>query len=152
MESAMSAYETYSPQRFYRSSDAAVLGGVCAGLAEQFGFNLRVLRLLALIALCVAMPIAIIGYLAIVFLVPARSGGGRNAKFASDEASRQCRKARRAERRRARREAKQARHTATEDVAAQVRGKCKALEERLVDLEKHITSRRYQLDQEFSRL
>ena len=49
----MSAYQTYTPRAFYRSADRAVLGGVCAGLADYFGFNLRVLRFLAIIAFVV---------------------------------------------------------------------------------------------------
>ena len=46
----MTAYATTSQGRFTRNADRAVLGGVCAGIADYFGFNLRVTRLLAIIA------------------------------------------------------------------------------------------------------
>ena len=63
----MSADQTYSSRAFYRSTDRAVLGGVCAGVADYFGFNLCVLRFLAIIAFVCAMPMAVIAYLAVVF-------------------------------------------------------------------------------------
>lgn len=72
----MTAYESYAPRRFSRSTDRAVLGGVCAGVTDSFGFNLRVLRLLTVIAFFVAMPLTVAVYLAIVFLVPARLDSG----------------------------------------------------------------------------
>mgnify|MGYP000486279284 CR=1 FL=1 len=60
--------------RFTRNADKAFLGGVCAGIADYFGFNLRVTRLLAIIAFCVAMPVTILVYVALVLLVSAESG------------------------------------------------------------------------------
>jgi phage shock protein C len=148
----MTAYDTYAPRRFYRSADRAVLGGVCAGFADYFGLNLRVLRLLALIAFFVTMPLVGIVYLAIVFLIPARASMGRESGHVSHEPPRRCRKERRADKKRARREAKQKSSHAAAEVAAQIRGKCQSLEQRLVSLEKYITSSRYQLDSEFRRL
>ena len=60
-------------RRFYRDKDRALLGGVCAGIADYFGFNLRVTRFLAFIAFLMAMPMAILAYFALVLLVPSRS-------------------------------------------------------------------------------
>lgn len=147
----MSAYQTYMPRRFYRSADRAIFGGVCAGVADYFGLNLRVVRLLAVIAFCVATPMAVIVYLAIVFLIPARAGSGYE-QMRWQDARRVSRKCRRAERKRARREAKQDSHVAASEAAAQVRSKCQSLEQRLASLEKYITSSRYQLDREFRNL
>ena len=83
-----SMYERMYERRFCRRTDRALLGGVCAGFADYFGFNLRVTRLLAVIAFVMAMPMAVITYLAIVFLVPADSSrpakrADRNAGAAS---------------------------------------------------------------------
>ena len=147
----MTAYQTYMPRRFYRSADRAIFGGVCAGVADYFGLNLRVVRLLAVIAFFVAMPMAVIVYLAIVFLIPARAGSGYE-QTRWQEARRESHKCRRAERQRARREAKQDSHVAASEAAAQVRSKCQSLEQRLASLEKYITSSRYQLDREFRNL
>lgn len=127
----MSTFETVRPRSFYRRADNAMLGGVCAGLANYFGFNLRVTRILAVIAFFVAMPMAVIVYLAVVFLVPARAIGqeerGRSKNW-------------------------RARRVSPEQMASEVRSKTQSLDRRLARLEKYITSRRYELDEEFRNL
>lgn len=124
----MSTFETVRPRSFYRRADNAMLGGVCAGLASYFGFNLRVTRILAVIAFFVAMPMAVIVYLAVVFLVPARAIGqeerGRSKNW-------------------------RARRVSPEQMASELRSKTQSLDRRLARLEKYITSRRYELDEEF---
>lgn len=127
----MSTFETVRPRSFYRRADNAMLGGVCAGLASYFGFNLRVTRILAVIAFFVAMPMAVIVYLAVVFLVPARPIGqeerGRSKNW-------------------------RARRVSPEQMASELRSKTQSLDRRLARLEKYITSRRYELDEEFRNL
>ncbi|MGI9199474.1 MAG: PspC domain-containing protein [Woeseiaceae bacterium] len=144
----MSASEAYSRRGFYRSSDRAVLGGVCAGMADYFGFNLRVLRILAIIAFIVAMPMAVIAYLAAVFLIPARSGTVYERVVVRQKPAKTSRR----ERRRARKEAKRQQEVGPSEAAIEVRDKCRSLDKRLADLEKHITSSRYQLDREIRNL
>lgn len=144
--------EAYTDRRFYRSADRALLGGVCAGLADYFGFNLRVLRFMAIIAFVVAMPMAVIAYLAAVFLLPARSAqGDARSRRDSDERAAKSRKCGRRERRRAKEEAR--RQASEPSKAAQeVREKCQSLDQRIVELEKIITSSSYQLDREIRNL
>ena len=127
----MSVYVTTRHGRFYRNADKAMLGGVCAGLADYFGFRLGVTRFLAIIAFLAAMPVAVIGYLATVLLVPARSAKGDKAN---------ARRRRRAER------------SDPPPTAKDVRERCRSLDRRLARLEKYVTSSRYELDREFSRL
>ena len=124
----MSSYAETSYRRFYRNADKAILGGVCAGLADYFGFNLRVTRLLAFIAFCMAMPMAIIAYLAVVFLVPASSG--RPADKIDPEF-------------------RQALRASPTQTVTNVRRRYQSLERRLARLEKYVTSSRYNLDKEF---
>ena len=145
----MSADQTYSSRAFYRSADRAVLGGVCAGVADYFGFNLCVLRFLAIIAFVCAMPIAVIAYLAAVFLIPARSGTGQER---APRARRKTRRESKFERKQARREARQQEYAVPNEAAIEVRDKCQSLDKRLAELEKHITSSRYQLDREIRNL
>jgi phage shock protein C len=137
-----------SDRRLYRDADRAMLGGVCAGLAGYLGFNLRVTRILAFIAFLMAMPIAVISYLAAVFLIPSTSNSDYEIEskriFVRRRKSRSTRRSRREERR----EAEKSKPTA----AADINRRCRTLDERLVRLEKHVTSRRFQLDQELSRL
>ena len=147
----MSTSETYASRGFYRSTDRALLGGVCAGMADFFGFNLRVLRFLAIIAFICAMPVAVIAYLAAVCLIPARSGPGYEREE-RPRSERMSRRARRRARKEAKQEARQQQETGPSEAALEVRDKCQSLEKRLADLEKHITSSRYQLDREIRNL
>ncbi|MCH7829442.1 MAG: PspC domain-containing protein [Proteobacteria bacterium] len=120
----MNTVRAPSDRRFYRDADRAVFGGVCAGLAGYFGLQLKVIRILAIVAFFMVMPVAVIAYLAAVFLIPAVS----------------------------RRELKEfdvPRPTAT---AEEIRRRCREIDARLATLERHVTSSRFQLDQELSRL
>jgi phage shock protein C len=123
-------------RRLYRDSDRAVLGGVCAGLAKHLGFNLKVTRLLAVIAFFCAMPFAIIGYLAAVFLIPSRS-----SRVYEETGAKESRKDR------LREEILRAKPSVNE-----VRERYKSMDERLAKIEKYVTSSRYKLDEEFRRL
>ncbi len=139
----MTTMNAESDRRFYRDRDRAVLGGVCAGLAEYLGFNLKVTRILAFIAFLCAMPIAIIAYLAAVFLIPSTSRGDYSTPAEKRSG------------RRRRRKSKQEKAPAQESessVADDINRRCASLDERLRLLEKHVTSKRFQLDQELSRL
>ena len=139
----MSAQATMSQQRFARDADRALLAGVCAGIANYFGFNLRVTRLLVVIAFFVAMPITLITYFAIVLLVPAESNryGYRD---------RDC--GRRRRRRMSRRERKEAAEESKRQAAEAISRRTKSLDERLARIEKYVTSTRYDLDREFRKL
>ncbi len=139
-------------RRLYRDRDRAILGGVCAGLASFLGFNLRVTRILAFIAFLMVMPVAIIGYLAAVFLIPSVSNGGVEESTETRARQRRdgCRRTRRKDRK-ARKE-KQTDNTIRSTLAADIDRRCQSMDERLAELEKHVTSKRFQLDQELSRL
>lgn len=150
----MNSYSETSGRRLYRDADRAMLGGVCAGLAGYFGLNLRVTRLLAFIAFLMAMPFAVVAYLVAVFLIPAESHGNYERR----EELRCCwgvRRARRSARRREERRAE--RETASENLAPRptikdVRERYRSLDKRLAELEKQVTSPRFQLEQEFRKL
>ena len=142
----MIATNAESNRHFYRDRDRAVLGGVCAGLADYLGFNLKVTRILAFIAFLMAMPVAVIAYLAAVFLIPSESRGFTD-KDANTETDRPCYR----RKRRKRKEEKQ--NTRPQpSISDDINQRCESLDERLKRLEKHVTSKRYQLDQELSRL
>ena len=127
----MAGYEHTVERRFYRNADKAWLGGVCAGLADYFGFNLRVTRVLAFIAILMAMPFSVFAYLAAVVLVPARSAARERPV---DPAFRRAMRA------------------SPGQAASDVRRRFHSLDRRLARLEKYVTSSRYQLDREFERL
>lgn len=104
-----------------RDADRAVFGGVCAGLAGHFGLNLKVTRILTCVAFFMFMPIAIIAYVAAVFLVPSASR-------------------------------KEFETTRPKTTAEEIQRRCRDIDERLIRLEKHVTSSRFQLAQEIGRL
>jgi phage shock protein C len=60
-----------SPVRFYRDQDAGKIGGVCAGLAEYFGFDLTLTRVLTVIGMFF-FPTLLLIYLALWFLLPTK--------------------------------------------------------------------------------
>ncbi len=140
----MNTYSESTGRRLYRDADRAMLGGVCAGLAGYFGLNLKVTRILAFIAFLMAMPFAVIGYLAAVCLIPAASTRGGEAVVES----RCCWRARRRRRPPPPVEEPEPRR----DALREIREKSRSLDKRLRDLEKEVTSRRFQLEQEFRKL
>ena len=132
----MSSYAGTTERRLYRDKDKAVLGGVCAGLADYLGFNLKVTRFLAFITFLCAMPFAIVGYLAAVFLIPSRSSRAYND--ADDDELRK---------EKLREDIRRAKPSVDE-----VRRRYKSMDERLARIEKYVTSSRYELDEKFRRI
>ena len=127
----MTSHTSVPERRFYRNTDKAMLGGVCAGIADYFGFNLCVTRMLAVIAFF-TMPLTLLGYLALVILTPSVSV--RNSPRHADP------------------EFHRAVRSSPSQTMSDVRGRFKSLDRRLARLEKYVTSSRYQLDREFDRL
>jgi len=137
----MTCFAGTNGRTLYRDSDRALLGGVCAAIARYLGFNLKVTRIITVIAFFCAMPLVIIGYLAAVFLIPSSSSPGYDAAL-DTESRREAR--RKAE---LREEILRAKPTVDE-----VRKRYATLDERLARIEKYVTSSRYELDQEFRNL
>lgn len=128
----MSYGDSFPRKRFTRSRDRAVIAGVCAGLADYFGFNLKVTRVLAVISLFMAMPITLIAYFGTVFLVPASNDDIRQPKHDA--------------------EFRRAVRAAPAQTLANIRRRYQSLDSRLARLERYVTSSRFNLDQEFRKL
>lgn len=132
----MTGFAGTTGRRLYRDADRAVLGGVCAGVATYFGFNLKVTRFLCFIAFLCAFPFAVFAYLVAVLVIPSSS-----SRIYDDE----LRDARRKEA--LREEILRAKPTVRD-----VRERYREMDERLARIEKYVTSSRYELDEEFRRL
>jgi phage shock protein C len=128
----MSYDDTYPRRRFTRSKDRAVVAGVCAGLADYFGFNLRVTRILAVVSLVMAMPVTLIAYFGAVLLIPS-SRDERNRSAYDDDFRRAVR-------------------ASPAQTLGNVRRRYQSLDRRLARLERYVTSSRFNLDQEFRKL
>ena len=128
----MTAYDSVRRRRFYRSSSRGMIAGVCAGVADYFGFNLKVTRVLAVIALVFAPPATLLAYFGTVFLVPSSPGRPREPDYDPE-----FRKALRSDPSR---------------TMGEVSRRFKKLDARLARLERYVTSPRFNLDQEFRNL
>jgi phage shock protein C len=142
----MSAYVSNARCGLSRDADRALVAGVCAGLARHFGFNLRVTRVLAVIAFLTAMPFFLVAYTIAVIVLPSQSSGD---EYVVERIVR-----RRRHRRKSRREwhGEEDVDVARREAEVQVAERARALEERLARIEKHITSSRYRLEEEFGKL
>lgn len=128
----MKNYGSISRRKFYRSRNRAVLGGVCAGMADYFGFNLKMTRVLAVVSLFMAMPVTLIAYFGTVFLVPVAPDGGRQPNYDP--------------------EFRKAVRSSPRQTLSDVRRRFQSLDSRMARLERYVTSSRFNLDQEFKKL
>lgn len=152
----MTTYSETTGRRLYRDADRAILGGVCAGLAGYFGLNLKVTRILAFITFLMAMPMAVLGYLAAVFLIPAESRRDYETVIETRccwrrGRSRRSAKSWKARESRSRKDDEPPAAPSTPSVS-DIRERYKTMDKRLADLEKQVTSPRFQLEQEFRKL
>ena len=127
--------EHLSGRRFFRDKSRAWLGGVCAGIADYFGFSVGATRLLTVIAALAIPPMPVLVYIGLWILVPSRQVS--KERHAEPAEAKQFRKAVRARPKR---------------TLSDVHRRFQQLDARLATLERHVTSRRYRLDQEFDRL
>lgn len=130
-----------SRNRCLRRSERALFGGVCAAAADHFGANLTAVRILTVISF-VAMPVTILIYVALYFMLPGRTRKRRRCRRRRAKNARDSQYTERARREAADRHAKR----------RDAKRRFESLDERLVQLEKIITSPRYQLDKEFRNL
>ena len=128
----MNGHGDYPGHRFRRNRDRAIVAGVCAGLADYFGFNLRATRLLAFICLVAAMPFTLLVYFAIVFLFPAGPDPAMQPDY--DE------------------EFHRAVRSDPARTMSDIKRRFQSLDSRLARLERYVTSPRFDLDQEFRKL
>ena len=119
-------------RRFYRNRDRAVVGGVCAGLADYFGFNLKMTRILAVVSLLMATLVTLIAYFGAVFLVPTSPNGNREPSYDP--------------------EFRKAVRSAPRQTLSDVKRRFQSLDSRMARLERYVTSSRFNLDQEFKNL
>lgn len=128
----MSDTGTFGRRRFYRDRERGMIGGVCAGLADYFGFNLKVTRILAVISLLMAMPATLLAYFGMVLLVPAAPRITPRPDYDA--------------------EFRRAVRSDPRQTMAEVGRRYKKMDARLARLERYVTSSRFNLDREFRNL
>jgi phage shock protein C len=62
--------QSKNPHRLYRDRDNAMIAGVCAGIANYFGFNRKGLRIATAFGFLLFMPFVFISYIILVIILP----------------------------------------------------------------------------------
>lgn len=125
-------YDGYAPRdRLQRASRGALVFGVCAGVADRFGFDRGVTRILTAIAALIFFPAVLIGYVALAILLkkspePTREGSARRSSGRTRPHARMR--------------------------AEQHEERLRDLDRRMQRLEAYLTSRRFKLEREFEKL
>jgi len=128
-------YERGDPglmNKLYRNPRRGMVFGVCAGLAEYFGFDLTLTRVVVAAGAFFAFPVIVPIYVLLGFLLPRKAYTGTEPDEI-DPVERQVR-------------------SRPHDSLASVRYRFRDLDARLQRLEKYVTSSRYKLDREFRKL
>ena len=121
--------ERWRAQRFYRDPRNGKLMGVCAGIADYFGWNVTFIRLLAIVALIWFSAFTLIVYFAMGFLLPTKP----KALYDWDADEEYWRSVRRS----------------ASETFRDVRHRFRELDVKLVRMEGYVTSGRYDLEREF---
>jgi len=116
--------------QLYRNTDKGMLAGVCAGIADFFGFSLPATRVLVAIGMFM-FPFLLVVYILLAVLLPRKPVGRRTDREESLQ-------------RRVRAE--------PHATLRAVRHRFRDLDRRLQRLEKYVTSGRFRLDREFESL
>jgi phage shock protein C len=125
--------------KLYRNPRRGMIFGVCAGIAEYFGFDVTVTRVIVAVGAFFAFPVICVVYLLLGLMLPARGYSGPERDY-NDPEERQVRSLQRQVR------------SSPHETLASVRYRFRDLDVRLQRLEKYVTSNRYKLDREFQKL
>ena len=131
----------YSPEigsmnrnRLYRNPRRGMMFGVCAGIADYFGFDVTVVRVLVVVGSLFSFPLLVVAYFVLGFMLPRKPYDGPGT---DDDVYDPVRRQARAD---------------PHDMLSSARHRFRELDSRLQRLEKYVTSNRFNLDREFRRL
>lgn len=122
------------PRRLHRDSENGLVAGVCAGIADYFGFDVTITRIIVAIGLFVFFPTALIAYIVLALLLTKKPYEAAHAR--DDVAERLQRSVR----------------SAPHSTLDNIRHRFREVDGRLQRLEKYLTSKRFALDREFESL
>ena len=121
--------DNWRAQRFYRDPRHGKLMGVCAGLADYFGWNVTLVRVLAIVALLWFNAVTLTVYLVLGFVLPTKP----DALYDWDADEEYWRSVRRS----------------AGDTFRDMRHRFRELDMKLQRMEGYVTSSRYDLDRQF---
>jgi phage shock protein C len=122
----------FNGNRLYRNPRNGLIFGVCAGLADYFGFDVTITRVVVVLAAFGFAPMVLTAYLLLALLLPKapEEMGGEDDPHALERRIR----------------------TEPHGALDSVRHRYRELDVRLQRLETYVTSERFQLDREFDKL
>jgi len=119
--------------KLYRDRENRVIFGVCAGLADYFGFDLKLTRILVAFAGFIFFPTVVILYVILGLLLDVAPGGTPEPQYEDPELRRRVR-------------------SEPHATLSSVRHRFRELDRRMQRLEKYVTSKRYNLERELDGL
>lgn len=122
------------PRKLFKDRENGMIAGVCAGIADYFGFDVTITRIIVAIGLFMFLPTTLIAYFLLALLLPTKP---RESARVRDDYSETLQ-----------RSVRSAPHSTLDNVKHRFR----EIDGRLQRLEKYLTSRRYKLDKEFESL
>jgi phage shock protein C len=122
------------PRRLHKDPRNKLVSGVCAGIADYFGFDVTVTRILVIAGLILFLPTTLIAYVLLAILLPAKQDLD---SVHPDPRSEQLQ-----------RSVRSSPHATLDSI----RHRFRELDGRLQRLEKYVTSKRFSLDREFEAL
>ena len=60
------------PRRLFRDRENGIVAGVCAGIADYFGFDVTITRVIVAIGLFIFLPTTVIAYIVLTLLLPTK--------------------------------------------------------------------------------
>jgi phage shock protein C len=124
----------YPPKnRLYRAAHGGMFLGVCAGVADYFGFDRNLTRLVTAIGALIFFPTVLVGYVILGLLLKKAPGAGIEHSTVDEELRRRVR-------------------SEPHSVLDSQRYRFRDLDRRLQRLEKYVTSKRFRLEREFDDL
>ena len=145
-----------SGRRWYRLPEQGKIAGVCAGVAERFQVGSWMVRLMAITCLLFIPGIIIPVYLLAIFLLPTPSSIAEDENTILDEMDATTRQRQEKSRRfdEALDDQEQDFHSLDRkrSVVQQYKRSFDTLEQRLQSLERHVTSRQFELNREINSL
>jgi len=131
-----SLYERRNPHKLYRDKENALIAGVCAGVAEYFGWNRKGMRVVTALLFLVPpfFPFMAVSYVLLAIFLPVKPAGLYTTKEQKEQA-----------------EFWRGVSNAPSDVFGSLSHRFRELNMRLERMEAFVTSKEFEIDRELSR-
>jgi len=147
-------YDHGNKRKLYKNPDKAKICGVCAGLAEYFGFEVWVVRIIAISLLLFINGGVVVAYIVMCLVLDPKPGTESNKGCFGRERKRHTHKPADPESQPYRTSVKDVwkAGTSPKDLFEQVESKFAQVESKLQGLESFVTSHQFELEKEFKRM